>query len=370
MASIFVHSLLRTHLCTSSHLRLSLLTEKLEEIFNWADSDIVEAVGQSYRAHMGVNCVGVNWDHPLAALQLVGLCLGGPRLSGLCNAFAVDYRRLSSGLPDLLLLRVRWEPTTSVESNELNVPTGPCLDLQAILGETWKSLSSTSPVVAGVARISDSGSTVVRALNGSSESNGPEIFCPIGDESDGDFGIGVDEDLLDLTDHPRKRRSPRQRTEQCNHANGKDGNKGESGVVEEVDVDVERSEFDGHCPCPSPRADKCDDADASDGCSSATALSDTGSVNTDANLDVPFPLPHPSCFTSDQFFYGHREGDGESVDQRPLEHGLHGLGRWVYEAMVIEVKGPTDRLAAHQTLWLRLLEYYGVDTWVAHLREG
>ena len=42
---------------------------------------------------------------------------------------------------------------------------------------------------------------------------------------------------------------------------------------------------------------------------------------------------------------------------------------WRYECMLVEVKGPTDHLADHQLMWLRVLHRYGVTAIVGHVKE-
>ena len=41
----------------------------------------------------------------------------------------------------------------------------------------------------------------------------------------------------------------------------------------------------------------------------------------------------------------------------------------VYEALLVEVKGPTDTLADHQLMWLQMLSVHGVNAVVAHVKE-
>jgi hypothetical protein len=68
---------------------------------------IIHEVACTYRACYGMVCRGIGWQNtPLPLLQLIAAALGGHRLAGLCDAFATNYKQLSSGMPDLLLWRV------------------------------------------------------------------------------------------------------------------------------------------------------------------------------------------------------------------------------------------------------------------------
>ena len=44
-------------------------------------------------------------------------------------------------------------------------------------------------------------------------------------------------------------------------------------------------------------------------------------------------------------------------------------GAWRYDCMMVEVKGPTDTLAAHQLMWLRVIACSGVTALVGHVKE-
>ena len=44
-------------------------------------------------------------------------------------------------------------------------------------------------------------------------------------------------------------------------------------------------------------------------------------------------------------------------------------GNWIYESMLVEVKGPTDSLAYKQLLWLEVLQNGGVNALVCHVYE-
>jgi hypothetical protein len=68
---------------------------------------VIHEVACTYRACYGMVCRGIGWQNtPLPLLQLIAAALGGHRLAGLCDAFATNYKQLSSGMPDLLLWRV------------------------------------------------------------------------------------------------------------------------------------------------------------------------------------------------------------------------------------------------------------------------
>ena len=75
----------------------------------------------------------------LHTLQLIAICLGGVRLSKLCSVFLSNYKYFQSGLPDLLLCRIRWRDSAdAVEA----VATSSCTKVLDI--PNW--LTSQAPV--------------------------------------------------------------------------------------------------------------------------------------------------------------------------------------------------------------------------------
>lgn len=65
----------------------------------------------------------------------------------------------------------------------------------------------------------------------------------------------------------------------------------------------------------------------------------------------------------------------ELIDDRDMELDIELPGVTsendchIYEAMFVEVKGPNDKLAAHQILWQRILNSAGAHVFVGHVTE-
>lgn len=87
--------------------RVASLRRTLLRIATSDSESLCMLVSSAWRKHHGRAMRGVTWTRfPLALLQLIAVALGGPTIAALFDVIAKDHRALSSGLPDLILLRV------------------------------------------------------------------------------------------------------------------------------------------------------------------------------------------------------------------------------------------------------------------------
>ncbi|KAJ2888352.1 hypothetical protein FB639_000697 [Coemansia asiatica] len=85
--------------------RKELIDERLDEI---ARGQFANRLVLNYNSGHGTSCVGVSWNLTSEQLLTVAECLGGERLSALCEVLAKEYSVKSSGFPDLCM----WNPAT------------------------------------------------------------------------------------------------------------------------------------------------------------------------------------------------------------------------------------------------------------------
>lgn len=254
--------------------RLSIVYQVLDRIFHSTPADLISLVGNSYRAHRGLECRGMSWRYPLHTLQLLAVCLGGRVLAHICRALCVNWKYLGSGFPDLTLIRIRAVPSVVAEV----IPSASdCVDVSTFLGSRWSSVY-----------IED------RDLVGRRDS--------------------IDPDLSNLTDAKPKR------------------------ARVEVSVDLEViNETDN-----AIIDDTVIDTDTLAESKMTVDLQDSTVLNSNDEIpDIKLP------------------GVTEASDSV----------EYVYEAMFVEVKGPNDKLAAHQILWQRILTAAGARTFVGHVKE-
>ncbi|PWA01215.1 hypothetical protein BB558_002709 [Smittium angustum] len=82
--------------------RVNLIDERISEIKNGECLDLISNV-HSTESCKQTTCVGVNWEYQLTDLCDLAQCLGPFALSQICRYLAQDYRRHSSGVPDIWL---------------------------------------------------------------------------------------------------------------------------------------------------------------------------------------------------------------------------------------------------------------------------
>jgi hypothetical protein len=85
------------------------------------------------------------------ALQLIAVCIGGRTLAILCYCMSKNYKQLSSGAPDLFLIRIKKRKVNMKSNNGNNVNGVPwhedneqfeIVPLEFFFGNDWKSHSS------------------------------------------------------------------------------------------------------------------------------------------------------------------------------------------------------------------------------------
>jgi hypothetical protein len=105
--------------------------------------ELLSEIGLQYRNHYGETCRCMSWRHKLHHLQLIGVCIGSQHLKEICRAISVNYKYLSAGFPDLLLIRIRTlNPVSNydhAEERDVNEVKGyKCIDISHWLGNNWK----------------------------------------------------------------------------------------------------------------------------------------------------------------------------------------------------------------------------------------
>ncbi|XP_064609302.1 fanconi-associated nuclease 1-like [Liolophura sinensis] len=88
--------------------RKSEIDERIGEIGNMSEEDLVEELSRVWEEQHGVLCRGLNWERftSMQHAQSLVRCIGGKLLSGLLRRYAIDPRNTRSGFPDLTL----WNP--------------------------------------------------------------------------------------------------------------------------------------------------------------------------------------------------------------------------------------------------------------------
>lgn len=133
-------------LCHSSFsrslVRLKALTVKLNELMGYGNDEIVQVTGASYRKHYKQICKGMNWNYSLDFLQLVAVCLGGANLSRIFRALFANFKFLSSGMPDLLSIRVRKVTVSASSAVGCECYKSEILDLSSLLCPGWEMAAS------------------------------------------------------------------------------------------------------------------------------------------------------------------------------------------------------------------------------------
>jgi VRR-NUC domain len=319
-----------------------------------------------------------------------------------CRALAVNYKKFSSGAPDLLLIRVS-RPRTR---DSMGPPE--CLDLEQILGPSWGILADSEEgepggMTADTAKSKDTDSKT-KVDHESDDFIGAAPATAQHDEVKAVYkgkgrGFrwrkrkGTENDDLNslqkskeevseiITDHDVPGKSKRNLFVQ----NGK-------AMVEDqpsLEIDSEEDHTNGddlsflyqeEAPAPIVNCSSLVDSDAT-----------TGPMDIDGKRGetVSLPLMKPSdrehyrftCKESDLVLpvhpsyvpanahcefqmLGSEEGEGAS---KSADRRCH--GGWVFQCLMVEVKGPTDSLADHQLMWLRMLQRSGVTALVGHVKE-
>lgn len=104
---------------------------------------------------------------------------------------------------------------------------------------------------------------------------------------------------------------------------------------------AEGDEEDATAPCESSAGDLVDDA-----CGAICATGELGGLE--------------------------RENQAFCCDEENLDLPLDPVdgSQWTYECLLVEVKGPSDKLSARQTKWMRALASAGIHAVVCRVKEG
>jgi hypothetical protein len=87
--------------------RKDAICRRLLEIAAWDANQIADAVAASCEQNSGRICRGVRWErYPTLLLQILAVGIGPRPLAAVFDAMCLNYKQLSSGMPDLLLWRV------------------------------------------------------------------------------------------------------------------------------------------------------------------------------------------------------------------------------------------------------------------------
>ena len=103
------------------------ISPRLDALCKMAASELLAELAECYKKNYRRQSMPVQWIHPLNTLQLVAAGIGGVGVAAICRAFSTTYRHLRSGLPDLLVVRVK-------DAN------GNLVNLSTLLGEDWKTI--------------------------------------------------------------------------------------------------------------------------------------------------------------------------------------------------------------------------------------
>ncbi|KAH8117012.1 VRR-NUC domain-containing protein [Phellopilus nigrolimitatus] len=193
--------------------RKDAIEERLLEIKNGKAPEILGATDDKYREN-NTMCVGVRWnDYKKQDLVEIATCIGGVGLSVVCRLFCEDYGGRHSGIPDLIVWRMRDRLAKFVEVK------GPGDNLSENQ-KVWIDVLLQAGINVEVCRVTERVTEQEKA-NAQAMRNFPKKHRVIRvyriDEGDDDIPIDVDEGEGGRTEpgeetneHPRKR----QRTEE------------------------------------------------------------------------------------------------------------------------------------------------------------
>jgi len=109
--------------------RRQLIDSLLCDLNSTTAPELAKKVEGAWHTHKGIMVRGLDWrpmrHSSLSVLQATAVCVGGPVLSTIFRALCMDYRHFSSGMPDLLLLRVLHRPLVLQPPPLLSTPSIP-----------------------------------------------------------------------------------------------------------------------------------------------------------------------------------------------------------------------------------------------------
>lgn len=344
--------------------------KRLHEISTYTIEELIAAIGAVYRDHYLECCRGVIWGDntfsrstsfsstvlnesssntdasntiycddvgrsdrivqptlTLKALQLIAVCIGTVTLTAICKALAVNYKHFSGGAPDLLLVRVlrRRRGGGGDDDAVMNNKSSNCLNNEELPktvydnnynNAEWQCININDLILTDIL-VDDrnSNSNINTAINVQTtcvyKTQQHKLHIPVNDVDDSNTGGLADDVLLQHKNNMI-----------CVEA---------SNIPDSFDWKIQHRHKDVmlpsmQCSCFSTSKQLLPD----DSCAPLSPSSDS----------LDFQLQQQVC-----------QADIRCCSKCSFEYK--------YEAIAVEVKGPTDHLAIRQRLWLHLLNVAG-----------
>lgn len=314
----------------------------------------------------------------------------------MCRALAVNYKKFSSGAPDLLLIRV----SRPRARDSMNPPE--CLDLEQILGPSWSHLVDSEEGESG-----DMTANSKDADNSAEVENEPDDIistAPAAARYEEVKSVhkgkgrgfrwrkrkGTDNDDLNnlqqsreevpesITDHDVRGKIKRNLFVNQEKVKAEDRPSIEIDSEDDTEGFVILQQEEALSPIinESSPSDSCVATDAVDADGNCGETASPPFLQppveehyrfTSKEPDLLLPV-HLSYVPSNMHFESDMQGDEVRDASIDAPH-RRSHGGWVYECLMVEVKGPTDSLADHQLMWLRMLHRSGVTALVGHVKE-
>lgn len=341
--------------------------EAIELKFSWLlkapMEEILAFVASTYHANYKARCRGVQWSHPLHLIQAVCLCLKGSGLVSLCKLLVANFRHFQGGAPDLLLIRgYRSTPPSKLQIRRGNL-CSMCSRIRD--NETNSSLNSS-----GTHAVDFEFINMDTWLGPDWRRFGSDRFRPL---------VHNEEDFYSLL-HPRGSKVSSDNRFEKNaivEFFRSTGRRDEAGSSSATCVDI-TEEPSSHTESAHEGVVRSDDYSSSN-----HAGGDDGAVAVEAegaegDAEVAPDVLTPAKYNKFAYYGPHLQNPCVGCRDETCDESAHGdalicyswINEWTFECMFVEVKGPTDRLADRQAVWLHALEAGGSGAAVCQIREG
>jgi hypothetical protein len=306
-------------------------------------SKVLAFISHKYRFNYGSRCRSVSWQHPLHILQAVALCMRGHGLHALCKLFISNFRHFQGGAPDLLLIRGFRYVSYADDDN--------CCTCKAVRGSAAKSCHEDYQFIdlnewlgSGWETLRDDASSTRWRNDESFVNDLNSLSMPVF----GDRGAGKSADIENPNNSVKRWFSK----EGASFGPDKEdlyAPQGEDGDLS-ADNDVVATE-----EIPENQQPR---------------MSIRESRFRYSGADLKNPCRH--CFEAhDRNIVEGSVVDSSVIVEEITEGDFMWVDNWTFECMLVEVKGPTDRLADRQAVWLHALSVGGkVPAVVCQIREG
>lgn len=312
-------------------------------------------IGTRYRRSYRQRGVGMSWNTvSLACLQACAVALGGPSVAALCFVFCVDYKQFGSGAPDLLTIRaVSAGPVGHICPGQSDA----VFNWEGVLGAGWGEVrvDEEDPVALS---LWDDEDMLSSGRDGGRRRWGRRRYSNAGAGR-----TGEECSAPDIENGRRKRATAMEtfferRVKQCEQ------------LVDIDDVDDEAG--DDTCEIYSPLGD----------CEEEGPVDNTLLQELDAEEEHVAVLCDDAKSGCDESGANHGERDvnvhawmnpfmSDEPDIELPDHPLQEAGfSWRYECLLVEVKGPTDRLSDTQQRWIQILNSNKISAIVCRVKEG